>query len=582
MTDTTIATHVLEADAADVPFRVLGAGTLACKFHLLNNALRHEAASYGLIHGRYCIDEDETDPKTIKRAQRSAVFTLMQLVASFEAVESRIDDIGEELDEPFASLFSALREEKLQLQGLAKQARERGELPWELIPHAYCKGDEVVIQTDDAVHGAEIISATRRESMFGPFMAVSFRFFSFDGRRFRWAHHTKNIPAFDGNRKAEQIGIEPISPERSIELLAQGERFATFCSSPSYLRYEGALTRRSWRGDKRFRATGRAMLDLRSMKEMDPGYDDYYGEFDEDEEGGIDVNHAVDDKQKRLASPYVYGFSFLCKAWGEMLVTGMSSIKFRKDSFDKLVLDESRKRLIEALVRQNSGGFSDLIEGKGGGCIFLLHGQPGVGKTLTAEAIAERLERPLYMVGAGELGITPDELEDRLKSVLDTAHAWNAVLLIDEADIFLERRAQSDVARNAMVGIFLRLLEYHQGILFLTTNRVADIDDAFLSRVSVGLNYEALGESDRAMIWRNLLESTESFDLNTIDTRELGQLDINGRQIKHCIRLGLALAQSENRQATSKDLFDMAKLAMEFKKDFSKAREHSEAKAKAS
>lgn len=58
-------------------------------------------------------------------------------------------------------------------------------------------------------------------------------------------------------------------------------------------------------------------------------------------------------------------------------------------------------------------------------------------------------------------------------------------MLLDEADVFLERRVNNDIKRNAMVGVFLRLLEYHQGILFLTTNRVSTFDDAFNSRISV-------------------------------------------------------------------------------------------------
>lgn len=78
-------------------------------------------------------------------------------------------------------------------------------------------------------------------------------------------------------------------------------------------------------------------------------------------------------------------------------------------------------------------------------------------------------------------------LEWRLKEVLDIVYSWDAVLLLDEADVFLERRKDNDVNRNAMVGVFLRLLEYHQGILFLTTNRVESFDDAFNSRISIKL-----------------------------------------------------------------------------------------------
>ncbi len=62
----------------------------------------------------------------------------------------------------------------------------------------------------------------------------------------------------------------------------------------------------------------------------------------------------------------------------------------------------------------------------------------------------------------GELGTTTEALEHGLRDILEVASAWNAVILIDEADVFLEQRRDSDIQRNAMVGVFLRLLEYHQ------------------------------------------------------------------------------------------------------------------------
>jgi hypothetical protein len=52
------------------------------------------------------------------------------------------------------------------------------------------------------------------------------------------------------------------------------------------------------------------------------------------------------------------------------------------------------------------------------------------------------------------------------------------VLLLDEADVYLERRAAQDVLRNSLVSVFLRSLEYYKGIFFLTTNRVRDFDEA--------------------------------------------------------------------------------------------------------
>ncbi|KAJ3336918.1 hypothetical protein HDU93_001986 [Gonapodya sp. JEL0774] len=280
-----------------------------------------------------------------------------------------------------------------------------------------------------------------------------------------------------------------------------------------------------------------------------------------------------------LTWPAVVGFSFASKAWGHALVDWLEPIKFNATAFDQLVLAPERKRLIRALVKFGDGGFEDVVAGKSGGSVFLLHGAPGTGKTLTAgneiariarmvfrercgyltrrlhltEAIAEVLQRPLYYVTMGELGVTPEDLERRLSAVLDLCAGWNALVLIDEADVFLEKRATQDVLRNAMVCVMLRLVEYHQGILFLTTNRVKNFDPALESRVTVALRYDELTPSARVQVWENLLSRIPKGmagrpGLNvddSVDTRKLGEHKLNGRQIKNAIRLALALAEEE-------------------------------------
>lgn len=125
--------------------------------------------------------------------------------------------------------------------------------------------------------------------------------------------------------------------------------------------------------------------------------------------------------------------------------------------------------------------FDDIIRGKGKGLIGLLGGSPGCGKTLTAEAVAEVTHKPLYVVSAGELGTTPEHVEARLLRALQLAQTWDAVLLLDEADVFLQQRSTLDITRNSLVAIFLRQLEYYKGIMILTTNMVQNCDGAFES-----------------------------------------------------------------------------------------------------
>ena len=88
--------------------------------------------------------------------------------------------------------------------------------------------------------------------------------------------------------------------------------------------------------------------------------------------------------------------------------------------------------------------------GKGRGLVAVLHGPPGTGKTLTAEGIAELLKRPLYMVSTGELGTRPDQLETELNKILDVAHSWGAVLLLDEADVFLGTFCRRTLLRTVL------------------------------------------------------------------------------------------------------------------------------------
>ncbi len=112
--------------------------------------------------------------------------------------------------------------------------------------------------------------------------------------------------------------------------------------------------------------------------------------------------------------------------------------------------------LVYHLSAENAPGVSNEVATN----LKTTDGPPGTGKTLTAEGISELLKCPLYMVSAGELGTDSRYLETELQKILDICHTWGAILLLDEADVFLEKRSMHDIHRNALVGVFLRQLEY--------------------------------------------------------------------------------------------------------------------------
>lgn len=258
------------------------------------------------------------------------------------------------------------------------------------------------------------------------------------------------------------------------------------------------------------------------------------------------------EEELLIASPVVLGFAFSEKLWLEFTISGISDIEWDKDAFGSLVLPSNQKSIVKALVESHTfhaaENIDDVIQGKGKGLVAVLHGPPGTGKTLTAEGIAELLRRPLYMVSAGELGTDSRTLEAELNKILDIAHSWGAVLLLDEADVFLEKRTIHDIHRNALVSIFLRLLEYFQGILFLTTNRVETFDDAFQSRIHVALRYGDLTSKAKRSIWKMFLERVRAIEgvriasFSEEDYDMLSRHTLNGRQVCFAFRFSLFLA----------------------------------------
>ena len=249
--------------------------------------------------------------------------------------------------------------------------------------------------------------------------------------------------------------------------------------------------------------------------------------------------------------PFIRVFSMKHKAYIYVDIESTKAHKYFREGKDKIVLPEKMMTALDSIFNaKRENIFGDLFHGRHGGIVVLANGPSGVGKTLTAEVFAEYQERPLYSMEMSEIGTSVKEVEANLQRIFARAKKWNAVLLFDEADIFLSEREASDLERSAIVGIFLRLLDYYEGTFFLTTNRGAGIDKAFKSRVTLYLNYPELTNQTRRTIWQNMLtaanvnvEADKSWD-------EVSSRPLNGRQIRNQVRL-LKLMYPGNTISTS-------------------------------
>ncbi|KAK8064657.1 hypothetical protein PG994_007295 [Apiospora phragmitis] len=235
----------------------------------------------------------------------------------------------------------------------------------------------------------------------------------------------------------------------------------------------------------------------------------------------------------------------------------MPLVQWDKKAFDNLVLSDSRtKELIHALITTKlaaeEGQGADLIKGKGNGLIMLLHGGPGTGKTFTAEAVAEIAEKPLFRVTCGDIGTKPQDVEKYLESVFYLARTWDCVILLDEADVFLEQRA----CRTSTATRWCRCS------CGCSSLQVAHPAGAAIPNLNV---------PQRRKIWRTFLNRLRHISVGQIDyddildnLDDLARRDINGRGIRNALTTARQLAQYRKQVMTFTDLEYVIDVASKF------------------
>ncbi|KAF2455506.1 hypothetical protein BDY21DRAFT_66848 [Lineolata rhizophorae] len=473
---------------------------------------------------------------------------------------------------------------------------EHGEITYDLV-WALFPPNAIVYTAANQLHQPHALRFLKGEYVGGeePHYALECRMISHDGQDFGWATMDLKIRPFEGARKVYGLDAFPLEShpeaERVREMLI--ERGKTYVSllKPTLKDHRGLAMKWEWTqsGDRiyKFYAPGRVMLDPVAYRQQNAS-----SSLLRPWVPGTIPASSLSPDDLLLCAYWHLGYSFSKKGWGAFPIAQLSDVTWNDEAFARLVMEPGRRSLIHSLVKSHykgpgedadsdvtaeggdvedgsrgggTGGFDDVVVGKGRGLVGLLSGNPGVGKTLTAEAVAEITRRPLLTVTAGELGVDAVRVDRTLESTLDIARRWNCVLLIDEADVFLQIRDMMNLQRNALVSIFLRRIEYFQGVLIMTTNRKQAIDAAFQSRIHFQVHYPDLDETSRAAVWTNFLSapqplpSTASHTSSAApataafspgDIAELAKIPLNGRQIKNAVACAMSIAREEKAPLT--------------------------------
>lgn len=198
------------------------------------------------------------------------------------------------------------------------------------------------------------------------------------------------------------------------------------------------------------------------------------------------------------------------------------------------------------------------------------------------------MKRPLYTVSCDELSPFGQATERKFSTALSLAAKWKAVVLIDEADVFMAERNKSELAKSENVSgetfpfrirhetnvtsVLLRTLEYFEGIIFLTTNRVEVIDPAFRSRIHLSIAYPPLSVGSRCELWKTFVIQGSAQRhprwLNEKFLSSVSGLEINGREIKNAVRVAHAIAVNDKRGMAPKDIHSVLRALTPFENEF--------------
>ncbi len=198
---------------------------------------------------------------------------------------------------------------------------------------------------------------------------------------------------------------------------------------------------------------------------------------------------------------------------------------------------------------------------QGRGVLALFVGGSGTGKTLAAEALASGQHVDFFRVDLAALvSKYVGETEKNLAKIFADAERTNCMLFFDEADSMFGKRGDVKEARdrwaNLEVNFLLQAVDAHPGVVILATNFRQSIDEAFLRRIHVIVDFPAPDAASRRRIWANLLPAPEH---HTVTAEELTQLadrfNLTGGNIRNVVVDGCFRAmQAPDRRLTARHL----------------------------
>jgi hypothetical protein len=155
---------------------------------------------------------------------------------------------------------------------------------------------------------------------------------------------------------------------------------------------------------------------------------------------------------------------------GKLSIEYATDVVWDEHVFDMLTIPQDDKKLLSALLLDNKAS-RDVVAGRGAGIVILFYGGRGTGKTFAAEALAELARKPLYPLIPYEVGIEPNQVENNIKEAFYLGGIWDAVIILEDCDIFIGLDRKPTLAEKSRASIILQAIDNYPGVVVLTMMR---------------------------------------------------------------------------------------------------------------